>query len=335
IDPLGLTASSTQFDSTIARTERMLRDRSLLMDTRIPTRTNDTAFIEVELVNLAGHKFPSGYPSRRAFVELVVTDAQGDTLFRSGGWNATYEVIGHDADIEAHHDVITQEGDAQIYEMVMGDVNDDKTTVLLRAKGPLKDNRIPPLGFSSAHFAYDTTIVAGVGPADIDFNKDELGAEGAGSDVIHYHVPVSGYTGYLRAEAHVWYQSAPPRWMAEMFEHNGAEIDNFRSMYEQADGSPVLVKTASAVDLGVDVEDLKELGIRVFPNPVRDGVLRVEGITDRVRMVEVLDMRGALVAQHRANATANWTCTLPRSGATYLLVLHTEHQRIVQRVVYP
>ena len=73
---------------------------------------------------------------------------------------------------EPHHDVIRSEDQAQIYEMVMGDVNGDKTTVLERAKIPLKDNRLTPLGFSTSHPTYDTTLVAGVPATDIDFNRD-------------------------------------------------------------------------------------------------------------------------------------------------------------------
>ena len=43
---------------------------------------------------------------------------------------------------EPHHDVITQGDQVQIYEMVMGDVNGDVTTVLERAEGP--DQGQPP-----------------------------------------------------------------------------------------------------------------------------------------------------------------------------------------------
>ena len=42
-------------------------------------RDADTAFIDLTLTNLAGHKFPSGYPARRAFVEIIVLSAENDT----------------------------------------------------------------------------------------------------------------------------------------------------------------------------------------------------------------------------------------------------------------
>jgi len=333
LGPLGLTASSAHFDTTIARTNRMLQQQTLLLQTTLAVRDADSAFIDVELINLAGHKFPSGYPSRRAFIELIALDADGDTLFQSGRWDGAYELVGHDADYEPHHSVITTPGQAQIYEMVMGDVNGDKTTVLMRAKEPLKDNRLAPLGFTTAHYAYDTTLIVGVPATDIDFNRDALGTEGSGTDITHYHVPMNGYTGQLRIEARVWYQAAPPRWMEEMFDHSTPEIDAFRTMYDAADGTPVLVKEQVLIDQGIGIDDLAELGVRVFPNPVRDGILRIDGLSEAVEVIEVFDLRGALVSAHRPRGERQWSTLLPESGATYLVVMHARGQRFVQRVV--
>lgn len=329
---LSLTANAVQFDSTIARTTRMLQDRTLLLENAVTQRTSDTAFIEVTLTNLAGHKFPSGYPARRAFVELVVEDADGDTLFRSGGWDGTYEVIGHDADWEPHHDVIRDQGQAQIYEMVMADVNGNKTTVLERAKEPLKDNRLAPLGFTSTHFTYDTVLVAGVPVTDTDFNRYEGGAEGSGSDKVHYHVPMNGYAGTITVRSRVWYQSAPPRWMEEMFAYNTPEIDLFRDMYAAADGTPVLVKEHEVIDVSTAIDDLSELGVRIFPNPISDGQLRIDGLDQRVLGIQVYDARGGLV--HELRPGRNTRMTIPLVGAgTYLVVVRTAEQRFVERVV--
>ena len=335
LNDLGLTASSAQFDTTIARTNRMLQQNALMLETTVPLRDADTARIDVELINLAGHKFPSGYPSRRAFVELLVLNAANDTLFRSGGWDGAYEVIGHDAEWEPHHDVITAEGQAQIYEMVMGDVNGDKTTVLARANTPLKDNRLAPLGFTSTHYAYDTALVAGVPASDIDFNRDDLGQEGSGTDITHYHVPMNGYTGNLRIETRVWYQAAPPRWMEEMFAMNSDDIDSFRDMYDAADGAPVLVREVVVNDITDAVDDVQELGVRVYPNPVRDGVLRVEGVDARIIRMDLLTLQGALITTHIPSGSPVWNLALPAASGTYLLVVHTATRRFVQRVVMP
>lgn len=332
-EDLELTANGTHFDSTIARTVRLLQNQTLLVQNEVVDRTADTAFIDVSLVNLAGHKFPSGYPARRAFVELVVEDVNGDTLFRSGGWDETHEVMGHDDEWEPHHDVIRDEGQAQIYEMVMADVNGNKTTVLERAKEPLKDNRLAPLGFTTAHASYDTMLVVGVPASDVDFNRDQNDVEGSGTDKLHYHVPMNGYSGAITIRSRVWYQSAPPRWMEEMFAYNTPEIEAFRSMYAATDGTPVLVKEHVIMDLSTGVDDLRELGVRIFPNPVGDGLLRVEGIDHRIKTIRVFDVRGSLVAERPARQGPRWTVQLPSGAGTYMIVVETAERRFVERVV--
>ncbi|MBL7964075.1 MAG: T9SS type A sorting domain-containing protein [Flavobacteriales bacterium] len=333
IDTLGLTATETQFDSTIARTMRNLQLHSVLLEPGMSARDADTAFIAVKLSNLTGHKFPSGYPARRAWVELVALKPTGDTLFKSGRWGSDWEVEGHDAEYEPHHDVIRQQDQAQIYELVMGDVNGNKTTVLERAKSPLKDNRLTPIGFTTSHPVYDTTLIAGVPPSDIDFNHDGAGVEGSGTDIVHYHVPMNGYTGAVDVRVRVWYQSTTARWNAEMFSFNSPEIDQFRDMFEAADNSPVLVQEASFTDLGVGTDNIQELGVRVFPNPVTNGLLQVVGLSDKVSDIEVFDLKGRLVASTTVQGRRTWQARMPEGAGTYLVVFHARDGRFVERVV--
>jgi hypothetical protein len=330
---LGLTASAAQFDSTIARTSRLLTQNTLLLEANVVERDLDTARIDVKLTNLGGHKFPSGYPARRAFVEFIVRDADDNLLFQSGGWDESYEVNGHDASWEPHYDVIRSSDQAQIYEMVMGDVNGDRTTVLERAKFPLKDNRLTPLGFTTSHPSYDTTLIAGVPGTDIDFNRDAQGVEGSGTDVVHYHIPMNGHAGLIRVEAKVWYQSAPPRYMEEMFQYNTPDIDAWRTMFQASEPAPVLVKQVELTDLSVAVDELRELGVRIFPNPVYDGVLRIEGLSDRVTSVEVYDLRGAIVARQTPAGQSSMQVHLPATAATYVVVVRTRDRSYVERVV--
>ena len=292
-----------------------------------------TAFIDLKLTNLGGHKFPSGYPARRAFVELIVLNANDDTLFRSGGWDDTFEVIGHDPSWEPHYDVIRSPDQAQIYEMVMGDVNGNRTTVLERAKTPLKDNRLTPLGFTTTHISYDTTLIAGVPATDIDFNRYSNGTEGSGSDIVHFHVPMYGHSGLIRVVSRVWYQSAPPRYMDEMFTFSTPDINTFRTMYQNSTPAPVLIKEVQVTDLSVGVDDLRQLGVRIFPNPIRNGQLSIDGLSDRITSIEVYTMSGALITRTVLAGQRSWKFNLPAGAATYVVVVRTGEKTYVQRVV--
>ncbi|MBE0638868.1 MAG: hypothetical protein IH598_10140 [Bacteroidales bacterium] len=244
---IGVTATAVQFDSTINRSTRMLQQQTLDLVLAETDRTNDTLFLALTLKNKAGHKFPSGFPSRRAWVEVVALTESGDTLFHSGRADENFNLIHENSTYEPHHNLIISEDQVQIYEMVMGDVNSNVTTVLERAYQHLKDNRLPPVGFNSSHYSYDTTRIAGLATIDPDFNKQD-GIEGSGSDQLHYHIPLNQYFGHVEISARVYYQTINDKWLAEMFSHSSGEINTFRSMYENADRTPVLVaqKTLSA-----------------------------------------------------------------------------------------
>lgn len=237
---LGVSATEQDFDNVIAATENMLSQRTLRVDLTALERTADTAFLALRLTNLAGHKFPSGYPARRAYVHFVATTMSGDTLFESGAIDDNYELVAHDPTYEQHYSTIRSSSEVQIYEQVLGDVNNQKTTVLVRAASALKDNRIPPKGFRQDHEVYDTTQISGLALLDSDFNIDKQG-EGSGSDVIYYHIPTEGYFDPISIQATVYYQSMPPKWMEEMFSVSTPEIDRFVDMYNSADRTPALV----------------------------------------------------------------------------------------------
>ncbi|MEZ4984171.1 MAG: hypothetical protein R2795_03900 [Saprospiraceae bacterium] len=174
-EALGISATPMDFANVISATTNMLQSKSVDINLHTLDRTQDTAFVAVTLRNKAGHKFPSGYPARRAFISLLVENAAGDTIFHSGAYDETFEVIGHNADYEPHYGVIRREDEVQIYEQVLGDVNGQVTTVLTRADHTLKDNRIPPLGFRTDHTVYDTTCISGAALNDPDFNSQKRG----------------------------------------------------------------------------------------------------------------------------------------------------------------
>ncbi len=331
IADLGIPATATQFDSTIARTLRNLH-KSVDLSLALTDRTPDTAYIDAHLINRIGHKFPSGYPSRRAFVQVIALNATGDTLFQSGRWDSTNELYGHDAGYEPHHDVITQGDQVQIYELVMGDVNNNVTTTLERAASPLKDNRLVPQGFSTTSPFYDTTRIAGVPTSDIDFNHDALGVEGNGGDIVHYHIAMNGYTGALHVHAHVYYQPVPPLWNQEMFGFHSAPIDTFRTLYQEADGTPELVTSDTLFDnsIGINARGSSE-GVRAFPNPTMDGTVLITGSDiERITVYDVAGRETQVSTQRRANG---WRCELPDAAGVYNIVITTPRGDRLLRVV--
>jgi hypothetical protein len=327
IEALGLKATAEQFDDVIAKTENMLQNRSIQLQLTSIDRDLDTARFALKIVNMAGHKFPSGYPARRAFVEFLVKTAEGDTVFISGKTDGEYEVFGQNATYEPHYQMINSEEQVQIYELVMGDVNGNVTTVLERAEAPIKDNRLPPLGFSTTNPVYDTTRIAGAALNDDDFNK-ENGTEGTGSDIVYFHVPMDGRWEPLVVSARVYYQPTPPKWMKEMFELSTPEINSFRSQFDAADRRPVLMKQATVnVDGLVATKNAgpKNNFVSLYPTPASNGRIFVQSAQPHT--VEVFDLKGRRLEQFN-NKSGNYELRLQGKGV--LLLRFTSNPGLLQ-----
>ena len=330
IGELGLTATETHFNTVIDRTIQNLQQNTADIEITPSEIDGDTARYTVKINNRAGHKFPSGYPSRRAYVEFIMTDANGNEVFHSGALQPNFEVNGQDAIYEPHYDLINSEDQVQIYEMVMGDVNGNPTTVLERAHHMLKDNRLVPIGFSTTHAVYDSTMIVGPAANDPNFNWVN-GVEGSGTDEIKFHIPVSGINGEVHVTARLMYQSVPPKWMEEMFAVDHEDINAFEEMYleEGADPVQVAMDETNTTLVGVGQNDqFFQLG----PNPTTTGQLRVNAGLDRILEVKIYDARGKLLVAYQPNQS-QFMLRLPDSIGTYLVDIRTERGRRVEKVV--
>jgi len=250
----------------------------------------------LKLTNKAGHKFPSGYPSRRVYVEFLVVGEEGETLFSSGEVDEDYRLMDHDETYEPHYNVINDEEQIQIYEYVVGNVDGEVTTILERGYEGLKDNRLPPRGFSIDHLSYDTTQIIGLALQDNNFNyqNDE---EGSGSDEVEYRIALKGYKGLVDVSAKVYYQALPPRWVEPMFEWQSAEIDTFKRMYKNTDMAPTLVAQDTIKDLYVEGLSSKEIAsesVLIYPNPSIDGQFFIQSET-KILSLRIFDKLGKLV----------------------------------------
>jgi hypothetical protein len=334
---LGADAEDWQFDSTILATKRLLTDSALLFNLHLDSATSDTGFFNVRIQNRAGHKFPSGYPSRRAVVQFLVIDALGDTVFKSGTFTGDYRVFGENPSFEPHHDVIQQSGVPQIYELVMGDVNHHFTSVLERAAILLKDNRIPPVGFTTLSTVYDTVKISTDAVADSDFNKINS-LEGSGIDVVHYHVPLAGAVGNLNIHARMYYQSVPPKWVDELLSFNSAEIDSFRTMFNSADQTPLLMASDSLLNIGMGIGAslVFENEIQVYPTLSTDGNVFIKSHPgNKIRQIDVysFDGRKEGTLSILGINTSFSSFSLPSAKTVYLMKILTDKKIFYRKVV--
>lgn len=324
-DKLHITAKPEHFDSTIAATLRMLQHKSLDVTLQPGILNGDSVTFNLRLQNKAGHKFPSGYPSRRAWVEFVVQDQAGNTVFHSGKMNPDYTIQDENPGQEPHYNLIDAPDKVQIYELVPGDLNGNFTNVLERGYVGLKDNRLTPKGFKMNDPVYDTTEIIGAALTDPDFNRNPDGSEGSGADIVHYQIPTNGYTGYLHVTARVWYQSLPPKWMDPMFEYSSPEIDSFKQMYLNADRAPILVSEVAldsvyVTTVGAHNPANQATAMRIAPNPTGNGKIQIRFTQDvRIKKVKVWNSAGILVWDE-----ARADLMLPPARGVYFIRVETD-----------
>jgi hypothetical protein len=263
-DVLGIEASTTVagFNEKIAQTRDLLQNKSASIEIASINMVNDQLNVDVAVINNTGHKLPTGYPSRRVWLQLTVRNANNQIIFNSGAPDAN-GYISTDARrldpaclaiekpqnfdsnncYEPHRDVITDDSQVAIYETVLGDTNGDITHVLLHANSYLKENRIPPQGFtnSQADSIEPQTLPAGVN-GDADFNSIN-NQEGSGSDTVHYRVAVAGQNGPYTVDAKLHYQAIQPSFVSSLHADAG-KVNRFKVMYSE--NPPVVETLASA-----------------------------------------------------------------------------------------
>ena len=112
---LGVTAPSHELEAAAAATARQLQLDTATVQIADAGRTGPNATFTVVVSNLTGHKLPTGYPSRRAWLHVTARDASGRVLFESGAVAPTGAIAGNDNDddatrFEPHYEEIRRGG---------------------------------------------------------------------------------------------------------------------------------------------------------------------------------------------------------------------------------
>ena len=227
---------------------------------------------QVQVTNLAGHKFPSGVGFRRAFVDFQVLDAGGKVLWESGKTDALGVLLGSDGkplkteffgpdqqQWQPPYAKIASEDQVQIYQELVRDPKGLLTTSFLALDQEVKDNRLLPKGWSRT--GPDAAITK---PCawDAESKKceflDQPGYnDGGGYDRVSYEVACSkALAGAAEVKATLYYQAIPPAYLKQRFADAGGwdtkRLYYFGSKLSTEDGASeisdwkVLIASATA-----------------------------------------------------------------------------------------
>lgn len=240
-DELHVAAPPEELNAAAERTVQYLESTAARVNIESSATVAGRLDATVMVENLGGHKLPTAYPSRRAWLHFTVRDAEGKVVFESGGVNPDGSIQGNDNDAdpleyEPHYREIRTSDQVQIYESIMGDSDGRPTTGLLTGVRYLKDNRLLPRGFDKK-----------TAEADIVPHGDAADDPGfvGGSDQVRYSVDIGGARGPFRVEAELWYQPIGFRWANNLKNYNAFEPHRFTGYYD-AMGPATAVKLAHA-----------------------------------------------------------------------------------------
>lgn len=236
-------ASKEAFDATLAAAKQQLQSRTARLSLADLKRDAQSLEFAVEVRTMTGHKFPTGHPTRRAWLQVVVSDAAGRVVFSSGSFDAAGRILGARGKPLAaeaaggptypHRSRITSPDQVQVYESVMADAEGQATYLLVRGGSYLKDNRILPIGWKPGHPDAKQIQPVGLG-RDSDFK--------GGRDRTRYAIKLpASVQGPVQVEARLLYQVLGSRYADELFRYETREVEAFKRYWSAADRRPVQV----------------------------------------------------------------------------------------------
>jgi hypothetical protein len=242
-DELATEAQPEELDAAIKRTTEFLKTQAAKVSiTKVDATPNGLA-VDVHVENLGGHKLPTAYPSRRAWLHFAVRDGNGRVVFESGALNPDGSIVGNDNDedpskFEPHYREITSSQEVEIYEPILKDSEGKVTTGLLHAVGYLKDNRLLPRGFDKTTANKDIAVTGDA--------ANDPGFTDSGSSV-RYVISAENATGPFKMEAELWFQPIGFRWAHNLGSYKAEEPQRMVRYYEAAAGrSAVILAMAEA-----------------------------------------------------------------------------------------
>ncbi|MBP6015528.1 MAG: hypothetical protein KA586_02325 [Candidatus Promineofilum sp.] len=217
-------ADASALDQTAVQAQIMLR-RAATLNLSVEEDAGQK-IVTVRVINETGHKLPTGYPEgRRMWINLKAYNASGALLFESGAYDPATGVL-------------TEDGSIKVYEVKQGLTPEMAAFAGLDA-GPtfhfalnnttIKDNRIPPRGYTVA--AFDRP---GMRPVGTDYEDGQFW------DDTTYVVP--GATSHIVAT--LYYQLSSGEYIEFLSDLGGADGATLRAIWEDSKSPPEIVARA-------------------------------------------------------------------------------------------
>jgi hypothetical protein len=242
-DDLSVTALPQELNTASERTVNFLKSQSARVSIPKVEASAGKLHADVLVENLTGHKLPTAYPSRRAWLHVIIRDCNGRTVFESGALNPDGSIKGNsnDADptrFEPHRREITSSDQVEIYEPILKDAEGRVTTGLISAVGYLKDNRLLPSGFDKSSAEPDVAVM---GDAAQDPNFSDEG------NLVRYSAGVDLSSGPFHIEAELWYEPIGFRWAHNLGAYQAMEPQRLVKYYNSlASVAAVILARAEA-----------------------------------------------------------------------------------------
>jgi hypothetical protein len=225
------------------RTIRYLQSEAATIAVTPPQIRTGRLEADVTVKNLGGHKLPTAFPARRAWLHVVLRDHAQRIIFESGALNADGSIAGNDNDedpakYEPHYTEIRSSDQVQIYEAILGDQTGRVTTGLLSAVDYLKDNRLLPSGFNKKDAPAEIAVY-GQASADPAFTGH--------GHTLRYSIDVRNAVGPFNIDVELWYQPIGFRWANNLKSYNADEPQRFTAYFDSMGaGSAVLIVKSSS-----------------------------------------------------------------------------------------
>ena len=235
---LSVTALPEELNANAQRTVSFLQSQTARVSIPNVETSEGKLHADVLVENMTGHKLPTAYPSRRAWLHVTIRDRSDRVVFESGALNPDGSIKGNSNDVdpthfERHYREITRPDQVEIYESILKDPEDRVTTGLINAVGYLKDNRILPSGFNKTTAENDIQVV---GEAMQDPNFTDKGS------LVRYSVEVDPSAGPFHIEAELWYEPIGFRWAHNLAPYHAEEPQRLLIYYDSlASGAAVIL----------------------------------------------------------------------------------------------